>query len=785
MMQDNFKDQSYLQEEVYIDIKKEVGYYLFFWPWFIAAVIVAMLGAYLHIRTADRVYDANAQFQIKKKESDPTSFLTGGMDLFGFDKVNVENDIAVLTSQHILSQVVTRLDLQTEVFSIGRVRENLKFNDPFIESIIFKKQNKSQIWDVEIYNKKATISNKESSSIINQGEVFENKDITLKLNDSLFLENQTFSIRRSSLNNAVAALRNNLTATAASKQGEIVDLNFKGVNSSRNEAILNVIMGVMAEDQVLDKRKISKVSIDFIDERLKGLTKSIDTISQNTIAYQTANGIFDPAAQTSNALTNIIKGQEEAFGIGIQLEIAKALLEKLNSQASYQILPANIGIENESVNSLVNTYNEVVTQRNNLLISTTTKSPMVLQLSSQLDNAKAAIITGVNRYIEGLQTSLSGFQNMEAKTKGIVAGLPSKENTLRAYARSFKIVEELYVFLLERKEEASISYISALPNIKILSYGVSSMSPISPKVQTTYIAALLIGLLVPFGVLYLVKLLDTKINTREDLEKGLKGISILGEVPFDENFEKGDDDTRGITAESTRVLRSGMSFLLKKEKGNVIIVTSTTKGEGKSFVSFNLAQSYRALGKKVILVGADLRNPQLHNRMGIERSPLGLSTYLADEHYNDLDALITKGSGPKEMDFLLSGAIPPNPSELLMRPKMIELLDRLKERYDFVMIDSAPLLLVSDTTALLPLSDLVVYVSRAQYSDKNIFPFILELQNRPNIPPFGMVLNGLIAGPQSGYNYKYGYRYSYRYRYSYSYKYNYGYGYGYGADKDS
>ena len=163
-----------------------------------------------------------------------------------------------------------------------------------------------------------------------------------------------------------------------------------------------------------------------------------------------------------NALSNIVKGQEEAFGIGIQLEIAKALLEKLENQASYQILPANIGIDNESVNTLVNSYNAIVTQRNNLLISATTKSPMVMQLSSQLDNAKEAIITGVNRYIEGLANiTLAGFQNMEAKTKGIVAGLPSKENTLRAYARDFKIVEELYVFLLERKEEASISYISA------------------------------------------------------------------------------------------------------------------------------------------------------------------------------------------------------------------------------------------------------------------------------------------------------------------------------------
>ena len=377
-MQDNLNTHNYLQEEDTIDIKKEIGYYLFFWPWFIAAYLLQMLGSYLYLRTADRVYEANSQLQIKKTESDPTSFLTGGMDLFGFDKVNVENDIAVLTSQHILSQVVARLDLQTKVYTIGRVNEVLRYNDTYTENlgaIEFKNSNTTGVWDIVIANKKATITTRDSIFNINPGEVFENKDITLTLNDSLFLEDQTFSIRRSSLNKTVANLRKNLTAVPASKQGEIVNLNFKGVNQSRNQAILNTIMQVLAEDQVNDKRKISEVSIDFIDERLKGLTKSIDTISQNTIAYQMASGIFDPAAQTGNALTNIIKGQEEAFTIGIQLEIAKGLLEKLQSQEGYHSITRKCGIDNENVNSLVNSYNTVITQRNNLLMSTTAKSP--------------------------------------------------------------------------------------------------------------------------------------------------------------------------------------------------------------------------------------------------------------------------------------------------------------------------------------------------------------------------------------------------------------------------
>jgi capsular exopolysaccharide synthesis family protein len=776
MMQDNFTNQFSLQEEESLDIKKEVRYYLFFWPYFIVAVAIAMVSAFMYLKTADRIYTSSAQLQIKKGTEDAASFLTGGMEYFGFDQVNVENDIAVLTSQHILSQVVERLDLQTKIFTVGRVNASLHFNNEYTRLITIKAPNTYQYWDIKIVDNKAIFSQDTLTFTVNKGDVFAFRGTEIKLNDSLFIKDQTIAIQRNSFKQAVATLRNNLSATPASDRGEIINLAFRGVNKQRNEAILNTTMQVMKDDQVEDKRVISKVSLAFINDRLDGLTKSIDTLSQKTIAYQMENGVYDPVVQTGNALSNIIKGQEEAFTFKIQLEIANALLAKLESQASYQILPANIGIENESVSTLVNSYNEAVTRRNNLLVSTTTKSPIVMQLSSQLDNAKAAIVVGVNRYIEGLQTSLSGYQQMEFETKGIVAGLPSKENTLRAYARDFKIGEELYVYLLQRKEEASISYISALPNIKILSIGVSNSNPISPKVQIIYLSAFFLSLFIPFGILLLLKVLDTKINTKDDLEKGLKGITILGELPFTDTPNIQDASGRGLIAESTRVLRAGLSFQLKSDITNIICVTSTIKGEGKSFVSYNLAKSYSALGKKVILVGADLRNPQLHKFIDQKRENKGLTTYLSNDNFNDIDSLITKSSTDGGLDYLLTGAIPPNPSELLMRPRMKELLEVLKQSYDFIIIDSAPLLLVSDTTAILPICDSVVYVTRSQFSEKKLFSFILDMQQRENVPPFAMVLNGMRAGANNGYNY------GYKYRYSYGYTYNYGYGYGYGRD---
>ena len=772
----NQDSPQYIPEEDAIDIKKELRYYAYFWPYFLGLALIGLAGAYIYLRYTPSVYQTNAQLQIKKGDSDPTSFLTEGAEgLLNFDKVNVENDIAIITSNSLLSRVVARLDLQTSVQSVGRIATALVDNADLPFSIDFEDQAQSSGLELSFYNGQGSLVSEDTSYTWDRGQSFQSEGIDLRVTDSLFDSELKFMITRVSRNKAIERLRSSLDVSAASKQGEVVNIVYKGSNIKRNEAIVNTLIEVLKEDQVADKREISEVSINFIEDRLIGLTQNIDTISKNTIAFQTANGLYDPMLQTGNALSNIIKGQEEALTLGIQKEIASALLSNLKTQQTYDLLPANVGVDNESLNTLVASYNEAVSQRKSLLISATEQSPLVVELSAQLRDTREAIITGITRYIDGLEVSLAQYNGLEQRTQSAVASLPAKENTLRGFARNFKIVEELYLFLLQRKEEASISYISALPNVKVLSQAVTQSIPVAPKPNIIYLGAVLLGLVIPFGVLFIAKTLDTKINTRDDLSAGLPNFSIVGEIPFEEDESK-LDNPRGTIAEATRVMRSNLAFLLPAEGPVVMASTSSIKGEGKSFVSYNLAHSYAALGKKVLLIGADLRNPQLHNRLGIERSPKGLSTYLSNPSDADINALISiRDKDP--VHYLLSGAIPPNPSELLARPSFGRLIEALKQQYDLVMIDSAPMMLVSDTAPILPLCDLVVYVSRAQYTDKNVFPFIKDVQKRNNMPPMAMVLNGIIAGPQSYY------KYGYKYRYSYKYKYNYGYGYGYGEDK--
>ena len=769
------------QEEVGFNIKKEISYYLFFWPWFLLTVIMAFVASFLYLRYTPNVYMSSAQVQITKSDASSSFLTTEITSLFG-NRVNVENDISVITSPHILNKVVQRLNLQTSVTQIGRIRSSLKFKQEIPFEIKFFNKELYQKWKLVFSEDSIFINNGFLNFNLDKTKSFENDYFSISINDSLVSENSEFIILNTNLNNATALLKKRLVAKAASDRGDVINLSIYGTNKLRNDAILNTLIKELIDDRVADQRQLSKASIEFIDERLKVLTNTINSISERTIRYQLDNDIFDPELQVSNILSKIVVENDATFNLKIQLEIASSLLEQLKSQENFEILPANIGIVDSGINELLLSYNTLVMERNSTLVSATNNSPIVMQMTNKLNRLKKANLEGISRYIENLRVSLSNYKEKNKESIGIVSGLPEKGYTMRTLAREFKFAEDLLVFLSQRKEEASISYVSVLPNLKVLSYGISNNFPISPKRNIIYLGGLAIGLLIPFSILYLLKILDTKINTREDLEKGLPGISILGEVPLDENYSSENDD-RGIIAESTRVIRSSMSFLLNQNKPQVIITTSTIKGEGKSFVSYNIAQSYNALGKKVILIGADLRNPQVHTLLGIERGNLGLSTFLNDVNYNDLDKLIVKGKSIDEIDYLLSGAIPPNPSELLMRPRMKELLEILKSSYDLIIIDSAPLLLVSDTTPLLPLCDLVVYVSRAQYSDKNIFPFIKEMHSRENMPPFGMVLNGLIASASSS-SYGYGYRYSYKYRYSYTYKYNYGYGYGYGRDED-
>lgn len=780
----SIQNQNYIEENDSVDIVKEIRYYLFFWPWFLLSLILFTTGTYIYLRYADTVYQTSATLQVKDSSSDPSSFLTeqaGAM--FNLDRVKIDNYIAQINAKKNLSSVIETLDLRTNVYREGRLNESIAFGDEIPFEIIFKANavyDDDQI-SLDLSPDNGTVQFKGIKISFDLTEPIETDDFVLTVNKEI-LEEITYSITRSSESNTINSLFQIIKVSASSKTGDNIDLSVEGTNAKRNEAILNNLIDVFEKQQIKDKQEIFSLSIEFINDRLVSIKNEIDSLSFQSIGFRSDNSIFSAEAQTSTALSSISTIDQQQFSLATQKALAESLKENLEGQDDFSLLPSNIGLESGNVNELVLSYNELVLERKNLLAGATTKNPLIVQISDQLYDLRRNIFTSINNYISSIDTSLAKFNEYKSRTSKEVSKIPGLEATLHGFERKFQITEKLYLFLLERREEASISYESTLPNTRVINYANTNIIPIAPKKQIIALGAILLALLIPFGVIYILKLIDTKIHDREELEKLIPSLDILGEIPFVEDV-KTFVNSRGVFAESYRIIRSNISFKLpEKENGSIILSTSSIKGEGKTIAAFNIAASYVASGKKVLLIGADLRNPQVHDLLNIDRksNTKGLSNLLSNPSIEfSSDYVISSILFNKEIDIMLSGPIPPNPAELLGSNRFSSLLANLKESYDYIIIDSAPLVLVSDTIPMLKHADLVLYSLRANHTDKKLAPFINSLVNDKKVHNIGVVLNGIKVGANSYYKYGYGYRYSYQY------KYNYGYGYGYGADKSS
>mgnify|MGYP001412110209 FL=1 len=765
-----------------VDVVKEARYYLFFWPWFLLSIVLFILSTYFYLRYSQTIYQTTAVLQVKDASSDPASFLTASKSpMFNFNSVKLDNFIAQIKAKQNLSSVVENLDLQTSVFRVGRIMESIAYGDEIPFSIIFKSTSVFNKIGLELSPNNGTIEFKGIKKTFDLSEPLETEDFILIVNKEI-LEESTFFINRNPDYKLINSLSNQIKVSSNSKTGDNIDITIEGSNPKRNESILNSLIDAFEKQQIKDKQKIFSLSIDFINERLVIIKNEIDSLSFQSIGFRSDNSIFSAEAQTSTALSSISTIDQQQFSLATQKALATSLKEDLEDQDDFSLLPSNIGIESGNVNELVLSYNELVLERKNLLAGATTKNPLIIQISDQLNDFRRNIFTSINNYISSIDTSLAKFNEYKSRTSNEVSKIPGLEATLLGFERKFQIAEKLYLFLLERREEASISYESTLPNTRVINYAHTNLTPVAPKKQIIVLGSVLLALLIPFGVIYILKLIDTKIHTREDLENLIPNLDVLGEIPFVEDI-KTVNNSRGVFAESSRVIRSNISFKLpEKENGSVILSTSSIKGEGKTITAFNTAASYVATGKKVLLIGADLRNPQVHKLLNIDRksNTKGLSNLLSNPSIEfSSDYVIHSFLFDKPIDLMLSGPIPPNPAELLGSDAFSSLLANLRELYDYIVIDSAPLVLVSDTIPMLKHADLVLYTVRANHTDKKLAPFFNSLVNDKKVNNIGVVLNGIKGGANSYYKYGYGYRYSYQY------KYNYGYGYGYGSDKSS
>lgn len=758
-----------------LNFKKELFYYLKSWKWFVTSLILCSIITFIYLNKTQVIYQSTAKIQIIEDSEGAASFLLG-QNNFGGETNSIENDLVVLKSIRILERLVDELDLQTSFYEDDD--NNLIWGNqiPFT----FEWSNKLQN-EVEIIISPEQIDGKHGFVLLYNDQEYElsqsqaliTSDFKISISNKLLVERKesSYIIKRETKNKILEQLDKSIEASQPSLTSENVNLTTRGANSKKNNDILNALISIFEEDRINDKREVYRITVNFINRRLELVANTLDSIEKNSTEYKESNVLFNSITQTQSAFNDLSKLNDDSFNLTLQKDIANSLVNNINTEKPFILLPTNLGISNTDVNDLVLKYNTLVTERDQLLFSSTENNPLVLAITSQLFDFKQNILLSLENYIRFLDNSLEKYGTLDRNAKRKLSNISIKESELKGISRNFEISQSLYMDLLQKREDATIKYEGVLSNVKIVDYAINDPIPISPQKSPIFLGALIVSFLIPFSFLYLKKELNTKIKAKDDVQKVLKNLKLVEEIPLfkankDEKINSGNNYVDNIKLEIFRLIRTKINYLIRlKDDGNsegkVILVTSSLPMEGKTFIAANLAESFSRLNKKVILIGADLRNPQVHNLYGMDFPKNGLSNYLLGVE-KDLEKNILKLpiNDNKQLDFLPSGNIPIDPSELTMSNKFEELIKRLKQEYDIIVFDSAPTLLVSDTLNFSPLCDLSLYVVRSNKTEKKILEYIQELTDKKLIINTGIIINGVDY--ENEVNYGYGYSYNYK-----------------------
>jgi len=772
---DNSFNNFSLQEEDSIDIKQELKRYLRYWPWFVLTLAITLISSYIYLRYTPRIFETYSKVKILD-ESDGLELPTSAF-IFKRSNINLENEIEILTSYLIMNRVVRELNLNTSFYEEGTIQtsqiEALPFSfkqiikpDSITETVSYKLKVRDKGFEITNLNTEKVFSFAEYSTVDSEFNLPFELSFNSKVLESDII-GKTYIINFSPIKNVALSLKSKIAVEAIGEQSDLLKLIVKGESKELSEKILNTLMDVFDRDGIYDRQLISKRTLDFIDDRFVFLAQELDSIEVDRQNFKQRNNIVDITADAGLGLEQRAQSDEELFQIEHQLTLSKLLVNSLKNNSESDLLPSNIGIANSSINVLIADYNSAVINRDKYLSSGGVNNPLVKKAVDQVESLKANLNRSIETYSNQLEVSRQQLSLRNSRFSGTVAQIPEKEKLLRAIDRQQKIKESLYLLLLQKREEAAINLAITEPSIKVVEYALSGAKPISPKSNIVYAGAFLAGLLIPFGILYLMFMLDTKLHSKEDVTKINSKIPVIGEIPDVKNATEiifDDPNARTALAESFRILSSNVDYILPIKddgKGKVIYCTSTIKGEGKTYVSVNLSLALSSINKKVLLIGADLRNPQIHTHIHEEKHKPGLSNYLHDTNYDWRDALINGFDKHPNHQIILSGVIPPNPAHLLTNGRFKKLIEEAKEEYDYIIVDTAPTILVTDTMLISQLADATIYLARANYTEKNLLKFSKDLTETGKLKNVAYVINSVGASRSYGYSYNYGYNYGY------------------------
>ena len=790
------KEKTGVQSEEQINIQEILFRYLIHWPWFVVSVIVCVALAWGYLRLTTPVYNISATVLIKDEKKGGGANMSSELEKMGLNgfvssSSNIENEIEVLKSRTLAREVVSSLGLFVTYMDEDKFpNKELYRTSPVLVSLTPQEADRlPQTMEIDMLLQPAgamdvqvKVGKKEYRKHLEKlPAVFPTDEGTV----AFFANNDTLSSLRPEsvtterhitayINRPFAVAKGyagSLLITPTSKATSVVTVSLKNSNTQRGKDYIDKLLEMYNINANNDKNEVAQRTGEFIDERIDIISKELGSTERDLENFKRSAGITDLTSEAQIALTGNAEYEKKRVENQTQINLVMDLKKYLQG-SEYEVLPANVGLQDAGVAGAIDRYNEMVAERKRLLRTSTESNPAIVNLTTSIRAMRSNIQTTLDATLKGLEITKADLIREASRYSRRISDAPTQERQFVSIARQQEIKSGLYLMLLQKREENAIVLAAIANNAKIIDEAQADSTPISPKRMTIYLAALVFGIGIPVGVIYLIGLTKFKIEGRADVEK-LTSLPVVGDIPLaDEKmgaiavFE----NQNNLMSETFRNVRTNLQFMLENGK-NVILVTSTVSGEGKSFISANLAISLSLLGKKVVIVGLDIRKPGLNKVFNLPKKEYGITQFLTNSTVNLMD-LVHHSDINKNLYILPGGTVPPNPTELLARDGLEKAVEILRKNFDYVILDTAPVGMVTDTLLIGRVADLSVYVCRADYTRKTEFTLINELAENNKLPNLCIVINGLDLQKK-----KYGYYYGYgKYGKYYGYGKHYGYG---------
>lgn len=765
------------------NIQKLLGVFIESYPVFIVSIILLIIGANIYLRYSTAIYTVTAQVMVQDDKKGNVMMENSVMEEFGIrSKSSVDNEAEVFKTRTLLKRVVEELDLNVKFFTQGRLKSiEIPFQElPFVFNVLHFNADSLRVMHSPIVCK---FRNGEDAYLAIEGR----DHIPFKIGDTITLPTGRVSIEKNvsfkgnnadeyqivvnSIDGAVNELSRNLSVDIPNKLVSIIRLSLATPVPSKGEVIVDRLIEVYLQANIDDKSRIAESTISFIDDRMKVVEAELIGIEKDIERFKSKNQLTNVTDQANELQKNASVYYNQLTQQEVQLTVLKSL-EKYIVDNNKGVVPSSLMIDDPNFTALINSYNTMQLEKERQLLSTTERNPMVVNLEQRINSVRKELISSLKGYKRNLEVTITELKNRVNTLASKMGQIPLKERLYLDISRQQTIRQELYLFLLKKREETAVSKASTVANARILDLAKGGSQPISPKPMRIYMLAFSLGVALPACVLYLRMLMNNRVDSREDISSNTS-IPIIGEVGHNPAADMVvvSQKSKTMLSEQFRTLRTNLQFLLTNKDKKTILLTSSMSGEGKSFVSINLACALALSGKRVICMELDLRKPQISKQLGLENN-VGFSTYIIGQ--TTLDKIIVPSGFQDSLYIIPSGPIPPNPAELLMLPEVEDMFKQLRAQFDYIVIDTAPTGLVADALLLNHYTDVTLYLVRHQFTYMQQVKMLDDIHREGKITKLNIIVND-VKPKKHGYGYGYGY--------AYGYGHGYGYGYGYGENE--